>query len=178
MAKTEIRWFLQGTTASVTCGTKGIDQAIVEELARLGATVHTCVRNESELNECLKKWKILKLNLSGSVCDISSRSKREKLMDTVSSLFQGKLDILINNAGKGLFKGALNSIEEDYSTITATNLESGFHLSQIAHPLLKASGGGSIVFIYSIARIVAFPASTIYSATKVDVNSLSKSCNC
>ncbi|KAL0911753.1 hypothetical protein M5K25_019914 [Dendrobium thyrsiflorum] len=95
-------------------------------------------------------------------------------MDTVSSLFQGKLHILINNAAKGLFKGALNSTEEDYSIITATNLESGFHLSQIAHPLLKASGAGSIVFISSITGIVAFPASTIYSATKAAINQLTR----
>ncbi|KAH0454191.1 hypothetical protein IEQ34_016115 [Dendrobium chrysotoxum] len=174
MAKTENKWSLQGTTALVTGGTKGIGLAIVEELARFGATVHTCARNESELHECLEKWKILKLNVSGSVCDISSRSEREKLMDTVSSLFQGKLDILINNAAKGLFKGALNSTEEDYSITTTTNLESGFHLSQIAHPLLKASGGGSIVFISSIAGIVALPVSSIYSATKAAINQLTR----
>lgn len=40
-------------TALVTGGTKGIGHAIVEELAGLGATVHTCARNEAELNACL-----------------------------------------------------------------------------------------------------------------------------
>jgi len=48
----------------------------------------------------------------------------------------------------------------------ATNFESAFHLSQLAHPLLKASGAGSIVFISSIAGIFAFPNASLYSATK------------
>jgi len=50
-----------------------------------------------------------------------------------------------------------------------TNLESGFHLSQIAHPLLKASEAASIIFISSIAGVMAIKlASVIYGATKGD----------
>ncbi|XP_020590222.1 tropinone reductase homolog At2g29290-like [Phalaenopsis equestris] len=174
MAAADKRWSLLGTTALVTGGTKGIGLAIVEELSRHGATVHTCARSESELHECLQKWKLLQLNVSGSVCDVSSGAEREKLMETVSSLFHGKLNILINNAGRGLFKDALKSTVEDYSITMATNLESGFHLSQIAHPLLKASGGGSIVFISSIAGIVALPVCAIYGATKAATNQLTR----
>lgn len=48
----------------------------------------------------------------------------------------------------------------------ATNLESAFHLCQLAHPLVKASGRGSIVFISSVAGVVALPSGTIYAATK------------
>ncbi|KAK4855514.1 hypothetical protein QYF36_008148 [Acer negundo] len=45
------RWSLRGTTALVSGGTRGIGHAVVEELAELGATVHTCSRNEAELNK-------------------------------------------------------------------------------------------------------------------------------
>lgn len=72
-------------------------KAIVEELAGLGATVYTCSRNATELNKCLQEWKISKFKVMGSVCDVSSRSEREKLMDGVSSAFQGKLNILVSN---------------------------------------------------------------------------------
>lgn len=72
--------------------------AIVEELAGLGATVHTCARNGAELSRCLKSWEDDEesFRVTGSVCDVSSRSDREKLVDTVSSLFKGKLDILVS----------------------------------------------------------------------------------
>lgn len=90
------RWSLQGMTALVTGGTRGIGYAIVEELAGLGAIVHTCARNESELRKCLKNWEDNEesFGVTGSVCDVSSRVDREKLMGTVSSVFNGKLNIL------------------------------------------------------------------------------------
>ena len=72
--------------------------AIVEELAGLGATVYTCSRNETELNECLKDWKAKGFGVSGSVCDVSCRAQRDKLMETVSSLVNGKLNILVSSS--------------------------------------------------------------------------------
>ena len=72
-----------------------IRHAIVEELARFGAAVHTCSRNEAELNECLQQWRALNLKITGSVCDVSSDVEREKLMQTVNSVFHGKLHILV-----------------------------------------------------------------------------------
>ena len=50
------RWSLAGATALVTGGSKGIGHAIVEELAGLGARVHTCARNAAELEESRRQW--------------------------------------------------------------------------------------------------------------------------
>ncbi|OAY83471.1 Tropinone reductase [Ananas comosus] len=60
----------------------------------------------------------------------------------------------------------------------ATNFESAFHLSQLAHPLLKASGKGNIVFISSIAGIIGFPSFSIYAATKGAMNQVTKNLAC
>lgn len=67
----------------------------MEELAGLGAEVHTCARNESELDKCLRDWNSSGFRVAGSVCDVSDRSQRENLMETVSSVFDGKLHILV-----------------------------------------------------------------------------------
>ncbi|THG17076.1 hypothetical protein TEA_004182 [Camellia sinensis var. sinensis] len=68
---------------------------VVEELADKGAIVHTCSRNESELSRCLQEWSAKGFTVTGSVCDVSSRPQREKMLDEVSSLFNGKLNILV-----------------------------------------------------------------------------------
>ncbi|KAJ6850997.1 tropinone reductase-like protein-like [Iris pallida] len=174
----EKRWSLRGTTALVTGGSKGIGHAIVEELVMLGATVHTCCRNESELNKCLHEWKDMNYPVTGSVCDVSSRVEREKLMEDVSSTFQGKLNILINNAGTSYFKPTVECTLEDYMFLVSANFESAFHLSQLAHPLLKASGRGNIVNISSIAGIVGIKDMSIYGASKGAMNQLTKNLAC
>ncbi|KAF9606951.1 hypothetical protein IFM89_030249, partial [Coptis chinensis] len=80
--RTEKRWSLTGMTALVTGGTKGIGYAIVQELAGFGASIHTCSRNESELNLV--------------VCDVSVRTQRQKLMEDASSIFKGKLNVFVS----------------------------------------------------------------------------------
>ncbi|CAO2149967.1 unnamed protein product [Urochloa humidicola] len=99
-------------------------------------------------------------------------------MDTVRDTFAGKLDILVNNAGQVIFKPAVEITAEEYSRLMVTNLESCFHLSQLAHPLLRnatITGGGSIVHVSSIAGYFGFPALALYSATKGGMNQLTRS---
>lgn len=71
-------------------------EAVVEELSILGARVHTCARDETQLQESLLEWQAKGFQVTTSVCDVSSRVQREKLMETVSTLFQGKLNILVS----------------------------------------------------------------------------------
>uniref|UniRef100_A0A0D9VSD8 Uncharacterized protein n=1 Tax=Leersia perrieri TaxID=77586 RepID=A0A0D9VSD8_9ORYZ len=172
------RWSLQGKTALVTGGTRGIGRAVVEELAALGATVHTCSRKEEELGERLKEWEARGFRVTTSVCDLSVRDQRERLLRHVADLFGGKLDILVNNVGTNIRKPTTEYSAEEYSFLMATNLESPYHLCQLAHPLLKASGSGSIVFISSVAGIVAIFSGTIYAMTKGAMNQLTKNLAC
>ncbi|PPS06444.1 hypothetical protein GOBAR_AA14231 [Gossypium barbadense] len=133
------RWSLQGMTALVTGGTKGLGHAIVEELAGFGAVVHTCSRTETELNNCLLEWKAKGFRVTGSVCDVSDQTQRENLLNTVSSEFNGKLNILINNVGVSTSKSVTDYTAEDVSFLTSTNFESAYNISVLAYPLLKAS---------------------------------------
>ncbi|BAH92549.1 Os04g0269100 [Oryza sativa Japonica Group] len=151
------RWSLAGATALVTGGSKGIGRAIVEELASFGATVHTCARNEATLNSCLEEWSAKKLSITSSVCDVSARADREALAGRVTAMFDGKLDILVNNVGFLFLKPAVNVTPEELSRVMAGNLESCFHLSQLMHPLLKTSGKGNVVNISGISTVTGFP---------------------
>ena len=73
-----------------------IRYAVVEELASLAASVHTCSRDEAQLNVCLHEWKTKGFRVAGSVCDVASQAQREELIITVSFLFNGKLNILVS----------------------------------------------------------------------------------
>ncbi|CAL4994537.1 unnamed protein product [Urochloa decumbens] len=172
------RWSLSGATALVTGGSKGMGHVIVEELASLGVRVHTCSRNATELEDCRQRWAEKGLQVTVSVCDLAVHAEREKLMATVGDTFAGKLDILVNNAALAIFKVATEYTAEDASRLMATNLESCFHLSQLARPLLlnaSVAGGGSIVNISTIATYFAFPYLSLYSAIKGGMNQLTRS---
>jgi hypothetical protein len=65
-------------------------------LAGLGATVHTCGRNKAQLNECLHECKTKEFWVTSSLYNAVSRVQQEELISIVSSLFNGKLNILIS----------------------------------------------------------------------------------
>lgn len=150
----------------------------MEELAGFGVRVHTCSRNDAGLQECLRRWRADEglASVTASVCDVSVRGDRERLMATARDVFGCKLDILVNNAGQSFFRAATESTAEDYAHLMATNLESCFHLAQLAHPLLLDAGGaGNVVNISSVAGFIAYPALSVYSATKGGMNQLTRS---
>lgn len=87
----------------------------------------------------------------------------------------------MNNAAAVIMKQAEDSTSEDHSFLMGTNLESPFHLCQLAYPLLKASEVGNIVFMSSVAGGTALPGLSIYAATKgnpsQDLNAVDVECN-
>ncbi|XP_027770921.1 tropinone reductase homolog At5g06060-like isoform X2 [Solanum pennellii] len=98
---------------------------------------------------------------------------------SVLSLYKiGKLNILINNVGTNIRKPTTDYTAEEYAHLFSTNLESAFHLCQLVHPLLKASGNGSVVFISSVAGLVHLSSGSIYGATKGAINQLTRNLAC
>ena len=74
----------------------GNRHGIVEELAEFGAAVHICSRKQEDIDVCLKEWKSKGFSVTGSVCDVLCHDQRQNLMDTVASIFHGKLNILVS----------------------------------------------------------------------------------
>ncbi|CAK7331430.1 unnamed protein product [Dovyalis caffra] len=158
------RWTLHGKTALVTGGTRGIGRAVVEELVGFGARVHTCCRNGSELDKCLEDWDDLWSGgmISGPVCDVSV----------------GAYGDCVNNVGTNIRKPMVEFTPEEFSTVLTTNFESAFHISQLAYPLLKASGEASVVFTSSVSGFVSLKSMSVHGATKGTINQLTKNLAC
>ncbi|XP_023639909.1 tropinone reductase homolog At2g29340 isoform X2 [Capsella rubella] len=152
--------------------------AIVEELAGFGARIHVCDISEAKLNQSLREWEKKGFQVSGSVCDVTSRPEREKLTQIVSSLFDGKLNILVNNVGRVRTKPTTEYTEEDFAFHISSNVEAAYHFGQLAHPLLKASGYGSIIFVSSVAGVISFDAGSIYGLTKGALIQLARNLAC
>ncbi|KAG6681310.1 hypothetical protein I3842_13G087400 [Carya illinoinensis] len=149
--------------------------AIVEELTVLCVYIH--FRNELSLMNASTSGRRRVFDHCFSMrCNFPS--ERQKLITTVSSLFHGKLNILINNVGTNKTKPTTEYKAEDFSLLMATNFESAYHLSQLSHPLLKASSAGSIVFLSSVCGVVSVNVGSIYSATKGAMNQLTKNLAC
>lgn len=70
--------------------------AIVEDLAKFGAKVHICSRNQKDIDERVQEWKNKGFEVTGSVCDLTVKADRLKLIESVSSVFDGKLNILVS----------------------------------------------------------------------------------
>lgn len=109
---------------------------------------------------------------------MSVGAQRQSLMENVSSLFGGNLNILVNNAGMNIRKPMVDFTAEEFSLLMATNFESVFHMCQLAHPLLKASGVGSVVFTSSVSGFVSLKNMSVQGATKGAINQLTKYLAC
>jgi NAD(P)-dependent dehydrogenase (short-subunit alcohol dehydrogenase family) len=161
---------LTGKTAIVTGGTRGIGYAIAEALLEAGANVAITARIESEIENAISRLgKIGPGTISGYVCDV-------RHYDQVKLLFGGfgVVDILINNAGIGIFSSVESMSPEDFRAVLETNVFGVFYCCHEAIPLMKQRGGGYIINISSLAGANAHPQMAAYNASKFGLNGFSE----
>jgi len=157
---------LSKKTAIVTGGTKGIGRAIAESLIAAGASVVITARHQDEVTAAVNR---LGDKAKGLVCDVRD-------YDQVKSLFAevGAVDILINNAGVGIFASVESMSVEDFRTVLETNVFGVFYCCHEAIPLMKQRGGGYIINISSLAGANAHPKMAAYNASKFGLNGFSE----
>ncbi|RXG26861.1 SDR family oxidoreductase [Leeuwenhoekiella marinoflava] len=143
-------WNLEGKTALITGGTKGIGRATVLEFAKLGAKVIFTARNGNAVAEFQQELAEAGYIASGMAGDVTSEDDQDNLTDFV---FQrtGSLDILVNNAGTNIRKEAVLYEPEEYQKILGTNLIAPFELTRKFFALLKRSGKASVINVASVA---------------------------
>ncbi|XP_010312361.1 tropinone reductase homolog isoform X2 [Solanum lycopersicum] len=116
--------------------------------------------------------------LAGFGASVHTCSRNKKELDDKIQEWEAK-GFKVNNAAISMIKRTADISVEDYSKIMGTNVDSPFHITQIAYPLLKACGNtASIVFISSLAGSLALPALSVYGASKGAINQLTKFLAC
>jgi NAD(P)-dependent dehydrogenase (short-subunit alcohol dehydrogenase family) len=158
---------LDGKQAIVTGASRGIGRAIVEALAEEGVAVLAAARHVADLPA----------GVHGIAVDLSTAAGASELVAAAAELFDGGLDVLVNNVGAvhprtGGFRSV--SDEEWLATITLDFL-SAVRVTRGALDLLEARGGGTIVSVNSVNATLADPLVIDYCTAKAALASLSKS---
>jgi NAD(P)-dependent dehydrogenase (short-subunit alcohol dehydrogenase family) len=107
------------------------------------------------------------------VGDVADPATAANAIQAIAKRF-GRLDALVNNAGIAIFKPILDVTYADWSRVLAVNLTGPFLCTQAAAPLLRDSGGGSIVNITSISGLRASTLRTAYGTSKAGLAHLTK----
>lgn len=152
-------------TALVTGASRGIGRAIALCLGRLGASVAMCARNRDEVERAAASLRDEGIRTLPIVADVTLAADVERLMERTSSQL-GEIEILVNNAGVGLFGPFHERSESDWDAVLGTNLKAVFLASRVVAPRMIRLGRGHIVNISSLASKSAFPGGAIYCASK------------
>ena len=159
--------------AVVTGGTKGIGFAIAESLVKSGASVFICGRSKNDLTKALADLYPFG-NARGEICDVRSEEQVRSMLEEAERVFGG-VDILINNAGIGIFGKTVEEMSGDeFRAILETNLFGAFYTCHYAVPMMRSRGGGYIINISSLAGQNAHPKMAAYNASKFGLNGFSE----
>jgi len=165
---------LKSKTAIVTGGTKGIGRGIAEALILEGLSLCISSRHQNEIDKAVSELNELGGGRAiGFICDVRQHDQVKALIDhTVKEL--GGLDILINNAGVGIFETVEQTSPEDFRAVLETNLFGVFYCCHEAIPQMKQRGGGYIINISSLAGANPHPRMAAYNASKFGLNGFSE----
>jgi NAD(P)-dependent dehydrogenase (short-subunit alcohol dehydrogenase family) len=164
---------LKGKVALITGSGSGIGRASAVLFAREGARVVLVDYNEDNGRETLK---IIQENGGEAMfihADVSKGSDAEKMVREAVKKY-GRLDILFNNAGKGLVKTVPDTTEEEWDILIDTNLKGVFLGSKYAIPEMAKNGRGAIINTASISGLVGHRNSAAYCASKGGIIMLTK----
>ena len=160
-----------GRRVLVTAGAAGIGRTIARRFAEGGARVFVGDVDDA----ALAAFRAENKSIGAAKADVADPRQVDAMFaEAMASL--GGLDILVNNAGIAGPTAAVESISPaDWDRCVAINLNGMFYCTRRAVPLIKASGGGSIVNLSSVAGRLGYPMRTPYAASKWAVVGFTKS---
>ena len=164
---------LTGKVAVVTGGSKGIGLATAHALVSAGASVVITGRDQAHLDAAIRS-----ITPSSKVHTVRADVREQK--DAAAAIGAavdrfGGLDILINNAGVGVFSHVADMDPAAWRQVIETNLSGVFFCCHAAIPRLRQRGGGWIINISSLAGKNSFAGGAAYCASKAGLNAFSES---
>jgi len=156
---------LSDKVALVTGGSRGIGRAIALRLAGMGAAVAVCGRDQGALDSTGKQLRSFGVGIHAQRADVTRVEDIEALVSGTESAL-GRISVLVNNAGLGIFGPVQERSEQEWDAVLSTNLKSVFLLSRAVIPGMIRQKRGDIINISSLAGRNAFAGGGIYCASK------------
>jgi 2-deoxy-D-gluconate 3-dehydrogenase len=164
---------LQDKVALITGAGGGIGRVLAAALVEAGATVAIHDRSTALLEETVHSIDALGGQAIPLVADLEQVDAcRQLITDAHAAL--GRLDILVNCAAINRRKPITAVSQDDFDTIVAVNLRSIYFLSQAAHLLMQAQGGGKMIHVGSINSFYSLDTVSVYGLTKGALSQLTK----
>lgn len=157
---------LEGRTALVTGGSKGLGYAMAFALAEAGADIAICSRNGEECRTAAEEIaKATGRRVFGYSTDVTNRESILQLKQDCEAHL-GKIDILINNAGINIRKPTTDLTEEDWDAVVDISVKGAFFCSQAFMPGMVERKWGRIVMLGSILSFISIPGRAPYAVAK------------
>ena len=159
------RFDLDGATAIVTGGSRGIGPHIAAALAERGARIALVARSEAELEANAREIADAGHEAIAIAADVTIAGDRHAIVETVEREL-GRVDVLVNNAGGDPQREFHKLGERDIEAILDLNLTSAVILSRLVLPGMLARGRGHVVNVSSMAGRTSFPYTEAYGGAK------------
>ena len=148
-------WFITGAS-------RGMGREMVEQLLARGDTVAATLRDPRRLDDLAQKYGD---RLWRRALDVTDTTALRGVVDEAFAA-HGRIDVVVSNAGYGVFGVAEDLSDQHVDDMIATNLTASIHLARAAVPHLRDQGGGVLVQMSSMGGHITFPAFSLYHVTK------------
>lgn len=166
---------LEGKTAVITGGSRGIGKGIALRFAAEGANIAlTNIIDNEEFADAVKEISALGVRAKGYVSDASVYSDAENVIDEITKDF-GRIDILVNNAGITRDTLLMRMTEEQWDQVITVNLKSVFNLTKAAIKPMMKQKNGSIINMSSVVGLGGNAGQSNYAASKAGILGFTKS---
>ena len=148
-------WFITGAS-------RGFGRELTGQLLARGHRVAATARRPGQLDDLAARHRD---RLWVRALDVTDTARMRRVVaEAFADL--GRVDVVVSNAGFGVFGAAEDLTDEQVEAMIATNLTAGIQLARAVVPYLRAQGGGRLLQVSSMGGHIAFPAFSLYHAAK------------